>query len=239
LQPFEGALHQLDGRYDFHHTNTVNNEIIAVLGGTGKEGSGLAMRLALAGYTVLVGSREKEKAERKAAEYSEKTGKHLAGETNAEAVKKADIAILTVPSPSHKDMLMRLKDALQQGNKIFVDTTIFLDTQNFPKLKLPEEGSAALQAQKILGGHFPIVCAFQNISSEALSELEKKIEADKQLFSNDAGAKQLRGQPAERALLSACATLEALTSMLLTMCRIYKVKDAGIKITGIRAQGAE
>lgn len=219
----------------------MKNEIIAVLGGTGKEGSGIAMRLAMAGYTVIVGSREKEKAERKALEYSEKTGKAVKGAANAEAVRQAGIVILTVPSLSHKDMITQLKGELLTGGKIFVDTTIFIDTQNFPKLKLPEEGSAALQAQKILGGNFPIVCAFQNISSVALSELEKKIEADILVCANDADAKQkimdiivsLNMHPVDCGDLSACATLEALTSMLLTMCRIYKVKDAGIKITGM------
>lgn len=220
-------------------------ETIAVVGGTGKEGSGIVMRLARAGFPVIVGSREKEKAEAKAHEFSEKAGVKISGATNAEAVKQAQIVILTVPSTSHKDMLTQLKSELLEGEKIFVDTTIFLDHQNFPKLKLPEEGSAALQAQKILGEIFPIVCAFQNISSVALSHLDKKIEADILVCSNDAQAKQkimdmisaLDMHAVDCGDLSQCATLEALTSMLLTMCRIYKVKDAGIKITGIRGQG--
>ncbi len=165
----------------------------------------------------------------------------ITGTTNAETVKKADIVILTVPSSSHKDMITQLKSELLTGEKIFVDTTIFLDHQNFPKLKLPEEGSAALQTQAILGENFPIVCAFQNISYVALSHLEKKIEADILVCSNDAQAKQkimdmifaLNMHAVDCGDLSQCATLEALTSMLLTMCRTYKVKDMGIKITGI------
>lgn len=219
----------------------MSKEIVAVVGGTGKEGSGLVMRLARAGNRVIVGSREKEKAERKAREFSEKSGADIIGTTNAEAVKQARIVILTVPSLSHKDMLAQLKNELLEGEKIFVDTTIFLDHENFPKLKLPGEGSAALQTQAILGKNFPIVCAFQNISSVSLNHLDKEIHADVLVCGNNADAKKkimdiisaMKMHPLDCGDLSACATLEALTSMLLTMCRIYKVKDAGIKITGI------
>lgn len=217
---------------------------VAVVGGTGKEGSGISMRLAKAGYTVIVGSREKEKAERKAREYSEKTGKNVAGMENAAAVREARIVILTVPSTSHKSMLVQLKEELLTGEKIFVDTTIFLDHENFPKLKLPEEGSAALQTQKILGGDFPVVCAFQNISSVSLNHLDKTIGSDVLVCANNAEAKKkimdmistLHMRPVDCGDLSQCATIEALTSLLLTVCRIHKVKDAGIKITGIEGR---
>lgn len=122
---------------------TSEKPVIAVLGGTGNEGPGLALRWAHAGYKIIIGSRKHEKAEATAAELNEKLGiDSITGMANADAARTADINVLTVVASAHQYALEGLKDALQE--KILVDATARL---SFPDLKPPAPPSAAEIAQ--------------------------------------------------------------------------------------------
>jgi predicted dinucleotide-binding enzyme len=143
-------------------------ETIAVIGGTGKEGKGLAYCWARAGYRVLIGSRLAEKALAAAAELQEMLGKEgqVAGMINSEAAEAASILVVTVPFSVHKEMLETIKPYV--GGKLVVDVTVPLVPPKVTRVQLPPAGSAAQEAQQILGEGIEIVSAFQNISYEHL-----------------------------------------------------------------------
>ncbi|MFM8423600.1 MAG: NADPH-dependent F420 reductase, partial [Chloroflexota bacterium] len=116
---------------------------VAVLGGTGKEGKGLAYRWARAGYHVLIGSRSEEKAVAAAKEVTEMLGDGVSvvGRNNLEAAKEANIVVLTVPYAAHRETLESIKDALQ--GKILVDVTVPLVPPKVSTVQMPSAGSAA------------------------------------------------------------------------------------------------
>lgn len=214
---------------------------IAVLGGTGKEGKGLAYRWAKAGYKVIIGSRTLEKAEAAVAELAEILGDEAAieGLDNLSAAQKADIAVLTVPYAAHKDTLLTVKDALQ--GKILVDVTVPLMPPKVTKVQMPPAGSAAQESVEILGEGVQVVDAFQNISHEHLmaegdppcdvlvtgtskaarEEVLKLIEA--------AGLTGWDAGPIENSVV-----VEGLTSVLIYINKQYGTNHAGIKITGVK-----
>lgn len=141
--------------------------IIALLGGTGKEGKGLAYRWAKAGYRVIIGSRTQDKALRTARDLNRMLAKELVdGQKNLIAAERADIIVLAVPYSAHKSTLEEVKDAAQ--GKIFVDVTVPLVPPKVTKVQMPKAGSAAQEAQEILGDDVSVVAAFQNISHEHL-----------------------------------------------------------------------
>jgi NADPH-dependent F420 reductase len=212
---------------------------IAVLGGTGKEGSGLALRWASAGYDVTLGSREVEKAQRAAAELNATLGKEVVrGMTNREAAAQADVIVMTVPYAAHAATIESVKDIAQ--GKVFVDVTVPLDPQNVRRVKLPAAGSASVEAQQLLGEGVKVVAAFQNISAEHLS-LDHEIECDVLVCGNDKDAKKLVIELAQAARITAwdagpienAVVVEGLTSVLINLNIKHKVKASGIRITGI------
>jgi 8-hydroxy-5-deazaflavin:NADPH oxidoreductase len=213
---------------------------IAVLGGTGKEGSGLAMRWALKGYHVIVGSRDAERASAKAAEFNTGLGgDYLTGMSNLEAAQKADVVILSVPYTAHKVTLESVKEAVQ--GKIVVDLTVPLQPPKVRTVHLPEGKSAALEAQALLGDAVRVVAAFQNVSAEHLGDPQHVVDCDVLICGNDAEAKSvvqklvestgMRGVDA--GLLPNAIAVEALTPVLLYINKAYSVKGSGIRITGI------
>ncbi len=138
---------------------------IAIIGGTGKEGMGLGLRWASAGYEILIGSRQVEKAKLAAEEINQRLNtKTVIGMENSEAIKKADICVLTVIQSAHLQILESLQDALQ--GKILVDATARVD---FREPHPPDPPSAAEQAQEVLGPNVRIVAAFQNVPAKVLS----------------------------------------------------------------------
>ncbi|HSO11652.1 MAG TPA: NADPH-dependent F420 reductase, partial [Anaerolineales bacterium] len=141
---------------------------IAVLGGTGKEGKGLAYRWAKAGYKVLIGSRTPEKAVTAASEIMERLegSSSLVGLSNHEAAQLADIVVLTVPYAAHRKTLESVKDAVK--GKLFIDVTVPLVPPKVSKVQMPPAGSAAQEAKEILGEGVQVASAFQNISHEHL-----------------------------------------------------------------------
>lgn len=210
---------------------------IAVLGGTGNEGPGLALRWANAGFKVIIGSRQKEKAEATATELNQTLGLDtIVGLQNSEAAQAADISILTVVASAHRPALESLKDALQ--GKILVDATARL---SFPSLKPPSPPSAAEIAQEILGPGVRVVAAFQNVPAHVLRELNKPVPSDVLVCTDDLDAAQQIIRLAQSGGMGAyyagklanSITVEGLTSLLIVMNKHYKIKSASIGITGI------
>lgn len=124
---------------------------IGIIGGTGKEGKGLAFRWLKAGYSVLIGSRQVEKAITAAEELCTLAGQNLnvLGVTNADAATKADLVVLTVPYSAHRQTLEGLKEFL--AGKILIDVTVPLVPPKVSKVQMPPAGSAAQEAHEILG----------------------------------------------------------------------------------------
>jgi len=214
--------------------------IIAVLGGTGKEGSGLAMRWGLKGYDVIVGSRDAERAAARAVEMNtELGGDYLRGAGNAEAAAEAHIVVLSVPYSAHKSTLESVKEHL--AGKVLVDLTVPLNPPKVRTVHLPEGKSAALEAQDYLGADVRVVAAFQNVSAEQLRDPDHVVDCDVLICGNDAVAKAdvmklvdatgMRGVDA--GLLANAIAVEALTPVLLYINKTYGIKESGIRITGI------
>ena len=212
---------------------------VAVLGGTGREGKGLAYRWAKAGYKVLIGSRMSEKAVTAASEILELLdgSGSVVGMSNQEAAPQADIVVLTVPYAAHRDTLESVKDALQ--GKLLVDVTVPLVPPKVRKVQMPPAGSAAQEAQEILGEGVEIVSAFQNIPHELLLG-DEEIECDVLVTGTSKDARQEGLKLVEAAGLTGwdagpienSVVAEALASVLININKIYGSTHAGIKITG-------
>ena len=212
---------------------------IAVLGGTGKEGSGLALRWAAAGFDVTLGSRELEKAQRAAAELNASLGQDVVrGMTNRDAAAQAKVVVMTVPYAAHAATLEAVKDVVQ--GKVFVDVTVPLDPANVRRVKMPPAGSASAEAQQLLGEGVKVVAAFQNIGAEHVQSLDH-IECDVLVCGNDKDAKKQVVELAQAARMTAwdagpienAMVVEGLTSVLINLNIKHKVKASGIRITGI------
>lgn len=207
--------------------------VIAVIGGTGAEGSGLALRWARAGYRVLVGSRSAERAAEVAGEFGAE------GMDNQSAVAACDIAVLTVPYNAQRATLTELRDALQ--GKILVDVTVPLVPPKVMRVQLPDEGCAALVAQEVLGDGVRVVSAFQNVSAGHLKDPGHIIDCDVLITGDDPAARAEIVQLAEAAGLNGieagpldnAVAAEAMTSLLIWINRKYKSPGAGIRITAL------
>jgi hypothetical protein len=213
---------------------------IAIVGGTGHEGSGLALRWAKAGHQVLIGSRDPLKAEAAAAALNERLGQPVVrGADNATAAGAAEIIVLTVPYTAHAASLSVVRAAVQ--GKILVDVTVPLVPPKVSRVQLPPGGSASLEAQALLGPEVKVVTAFQNISAEHLQDPDHVIDCDVLVCGDDKDAKQTVIGLAQDAGMAAwdagpltnSVVPEGLTSVLIGLNIRYKVKASGIKITGI------
>lgn len=214
---------------------------IAVLGGTGKEGSGLVLRWAQSGYRVLIGSRAAERAEAKATELNETLGDDvIVGMSNVDAATEADLVVLSVPYSAHKPILESVKDAVQ--GKILVDVTVPMNPPAIRTVHVPEGHAASLEAQAYLGDGVRVVSAFQNVSAVHLKDLQHTVNSDVLMCGDDDEAKTEVAQlieaiPGMRAVdagpLANSVAAEALTPVLLYINKHYKVVGAGIRITGL------
>lgn len=217
-----------------------DQQTIAILGGTGKEGSGLAMRWALNGYKIIIGSRDAERAAAYARDLSAKIGtSSLVGMGNPEAAKQADIVILSVPYTAHHATLESVKEQL--AGKILVDITVPLQPPKVRTVHLPEGKAASLEAQALLGESVKVVAAFQNVSAENLVDPKHVVDCDVLVCGNDAEAKAVVIKLVEATgmkgidagLLPNAIAIESLTPVLLWINKAYGVKHSGIRITGI------
>jgi NADPH-dependent F420 reductase len=213
---------------------------IAVLGGTGKEGSALAIRWALNGYKVIIGSRNQEKAEKTASELNnELGGDYVTGLDNAAAAAQAEIVVLSVPYEAHRPTLDAVIEQIQ--GKILVDVTVPLKPPNVSIVNVPEGLSAAQETQALIGVNVRVVSAFQNVSYIKLRDPSANVTCDVLVTGDDAAAKievislveaaGMRGIDAGP--LANAIVAEALTSVLVYINKQYKIKHAGILISGI------
>ena len=218
-------------------------KILAILGGTGKEGAGLAMRWALTGYQVVIGSREESKAKTRAAEMNaELGGDYLKGMANAPAAAAADIVILSVPYSAHQPTLRSVREHCR--GKTLVDLTVPLRPPEIMAVNLPAGAAAALEAQQILGPDVTVVAAFQNVSAVKLRQLDRAVDCDVLVCADSEAAKaevsDLVAAAGMRAIdagpLKNAVAAESLTPILLHINRVYKVKGAGIRITGLERE---
>jgi len=208
---------------------------IAILGGTGALGLGLASRWIRSGHEVLIGSRTIESAKSACGKLNINEDQ---GMLNVDAAKQAEIACLTVPFSFQLDILSEVKDAL--SGKILIDGTVPLVPPKVMRVQLPEEGCAAIRAQTFLGDSVQVISAFQNISAELL-QTDAEIDCDvlvcgdkrdsrEQVIAlvNDAGLTGWHAGP-----LCNSAAAEALTSVLIAINKNHTIKHSGIKITGV------
>jgi NADPH-dependent F420 reductase len=213
---------------------------IAILGGTGKEGKGLAFRWALAGHDVVIGSRQLEKAQAAVEDVKMllPQGVGIQAALNEIAAQSQEIIVLTVPYAVHQTMIEAIKPYI--SGKIFIDVTVPLVPPKVTRVQIPAAGSAAMEAVTILGDTVRVVSAFQNISYERLlNNLEIDCDVlvtgtDKETrdivigLVQDAGMKGWDAGPIENSIVA-----EGLTSILIHLNKKYGVEASGIRITGI------
>lgn len=222
---------------------TENLPVLAILGGTGDLGTGLARRWAQAGYRVIIGSRTVEKDEAAIADLREVMAERGIGDVAVEAMENlaaaeaASIVTLTVPFSHQASTLEYVKPALQ--GKILIDVTVPLVPPKVARVQLPEQGSAGQIAQEILGEEVAVVSAFQNVAAHHLQE-GKGLDCDVLVCGNKKDARaevitlvEAAGMKGYHAgMIYNAAAAEALTSVLITINKQYKC-HAGIKISGL------
>ena len=217
--------------------------VLAILGGTGDLGTGLARRWAQVGYDVIIGSRTQDKAEVAVADLREVMAERGIAEIsvrameNLAAAEAADIVTLTVPFSHQANTLELVKEALQ--GKILVDVTVPLVPPKVARVQLPPQGSAGQIAQELLGEEVYVVSAFQNVAAAHLQE-GRGLECDVLVTGNKKVAREAVIKLIEAAgmrgfhagMINNAAAAEALTSVLITINKQYGC-HAGIKISGL------
>jgi NADPH-dependent F420 reductase len=219
-------------------TTTIHT--IAIAGGTGKEGKGLAYRWAKAGYRMIIGSRVLDKALSAADDLNHlfKGELKVEGMVNQDAARLADLVVITVPFAAHIPTLEGLKEELK--GKILIDVSVPLVPPKVTKVQMPPAGSAALEARQVLGEEVRIVSAFQNISYEHLLN-DEEITCDVLITGTDKEARGIVVKLVEEAgmvgwdagPLENSVVQEGLTSILIGINKQFGVQSAGIKITGV------
>ncbi len=213
---------------------------IAILGGTGKEGSGLGFRWAAAGHEVIIGSRTAAKGERAAEELRVLLPRgEIRGTDNVTAANEAEVVVLSVPYEAQAATLTDVR-AVVQG-KLLVTVVAPLGQPKARVWRLPSGMSAAEEAQQQLGGGVAVVAAFQNISATHLRDLDAQLDCDVLICGEKATHKDtvaklcrdagMRGVNA--GALANSLVAEGLTAVLLGINSRHKISGAGIRITGL------
>ncbi len=219
--------------------NDARKPVIAILGGTGDLGSGLAAAWSKAGYNVVVGSRSREKA----VAFAESCGGGVSGDDNAGAARQAGVVVLAVPYANHAPLLQEIGAEL--SGKIVVTAVVPLVPPKVSTVQLPPDGSAALEARRILGDCVRLVSAFHNVGAAKL-RAGGKAECDVLVFSDDREARDLvigladivASRGVSGGALANSVAAEAMTSILIGINRQYQVSGAGISISGLPAREA-
>ena len=212
---------------------------IAVIGGTGALGGGLAKCWAAKGYAIVIGSRSAEKAQAAARALADSgVAGSARGLNNASAAAVGDIVVITVPYAAHQAALAEIRESV--AGKIVVDATVPLNPPKVARAQLPSQGSAAQAAQEFLGEGVAVVSAFHNVAAHKLAK-DMEIDCDVLVCGDKAatreavialvealGLRGLHGGP-----LANSAAAEALTSVLIGINSRYNVDGAGIRITGL------
>jgi len=232
-------------REDLNGEKIIMTRKIAILGGTGAEGSGLAFRMAKAGEHVLIGSREAGRAQETARLLRERIGGNaqIEGMDNPAATAACDIAILTVPFSGVVALLKQLKNVWKPGT-IAIDTTVPLAATvggAATRVLGVWQGSAAEQTKELLPAGVSLAAAFQNLGADVLAG-DAPVDCDVLVCSDDEKAKQVAFElvgkiPGARALnggkLENARIVESLTALLIGLNMRYKVHGAGIRFTGL------
>jgi 8-hydroxy-5-deazaflavin:NADPH oxidoreductase len=211
---------------------------VGILGGTGDLGSGLARLLAAAGYPVIIGSRDKSKAEQAAQLLASQLQASVRGDDNRGATRQADIVLLCVPYSNHDAILQEIKPDI--GGKILVDAVVPLVPPKVSVVQIPAGGSPAIVAQRMLGEGVRVAAAFHNVGAKKLHSGEKA-DCDVLVFANDIEVRQkvialanvVATRGVDGGVLANTVAAEALTSVLIAINRRYKIPGAGIRITGL------
>lgn len=221
---------------------------IGIVGGTGKEGRGLALRWARAGHEVRLGSRDAGRARSLALELARtlpagatQVTPPISGGDNVWAVRDADVVVLSVPYGAHAVTLRELAPAL--AGKLLIDITVPLSPPRVREVHLPAGQSAALEAQALLGPDVRVVAALHHASSGHLADLEHPVDCDVLACSDDVEARStavaLLGDLGMRALdagpLRNAIALESMTPVLLYLNQRYRTRGCGLRITGLPA----
>jgi len=213
-------------------------ETIAILGGTGDLGTGLAIRWSKAGHNIIIGSRTLEKAQKAVADLARISPDTPAqAMENGDAAAAGDIVVLTVPAEHQLSTLDSVRAGLT--GKILIDVTVPLVPPKVGTVQLPPEGSAGKRAQDLLGDDVMVVTAFQNIAAHLLQE-EVDIECDVLVAGNKKAARDKVIELTEEAGMNGfhagpienSAAAEALTSILIQINRRHNISHSGIKIVG-------
>ncbi len=210
---------------------------IGIIGGTGKLGSALAGRWLQAGLNVSIGSRSAEKADAVARDLSSRFNCEVKSGSNSHIARQCELLVIAVPFSAQQATILEIKEF--STGKIVVDTTVPLLPPKVMRVQLPEEGSAAIRTQKMLGDKAKVVSAFHNVAAHRLAR-DEAIRCDVMVFGDDMASRQtivelanqagLRGIHAGPLVNSAAA--EALTSILIFINKHYAVDGAGIEFTG-------
>lgn len=195
----------------------LDNETIAVIGGTGKLGAALAGRWRAAGLNVLIGSRS--------------------GMSYAEAAAAASVIVCCVPFGSQAETLAAI--APHTAGKVVLETAVPLSPPKVMRAQLPPEGSAAQRAASLLGEAARVISGFHNVAAHKLAEAGE-VDCDCLVFGDDKAARAVGVALAEAAglrglhggALANSAATEALTSVLIFLNRTYGADGAGVRITG-------
>ncbi|MGH2636301.1 MAG: NADPH-dependent F420 reductase [Actinomycetota bacterium] len=224
---------------------------VAIIGGTGEEGFGLALRLGKAGHHVVIGSRSEEKGAARAADATGilGAGANVSGTTNELAAERCEVIFVTVPFAGQADIYRAIKGHVRPGTLV-CDATSPLATAVGGRawhVVRPWHGSAAEQAAAILDPGVRMIAGFHTISAEALQALDAPMDSDVLVCGDDPAAKAAVGGLIEQipdlrwvdcGLLSQARIAEPLTALLISINRTYKVHDSGFRITGRQRWGA-
>ena len=223
---------------------------LAVIGGTGAEGFGLALRMGAAGHHVTIGSRDAARGAEAGVRAVELLGPDatVQGTGNAEAAAGADVVLVTVPFAGQAEIYGSIKDAVRPG-AVVMDATSPLATAVGGRpwhVLRAWEGSAAEQARAILGDGPRVVAGFHTIAAKELKALDRSIDSDVLICGDDADAKAVVGGLIEQIPglrwvdcgdLSMARITETLTALLIGVNRRYKVPDSGFRIVGRESWG--
>lgn len=216
------------------------NPSLAIIGGTGKEGSAVAARFAKAGVRTLIGSRDAMKAQAMATKINEEFKiKNVEGYTNKEATAKADIVLLAIPYDGMKPILEDIKPAA--AGKVIINIASSLDAEKKSRARINPNGSIAMEIQNFFGEASKVVDAFQNISPEQLEKFDTKIETDVLVVGADretrdmviALIKKIGIDAFDAGMIQNAVIVETMTAALIAINIRYKIKGAGIRLIGV------
>ncbi|MCB9561250.1 MAG: NADPH-dependent F420 reductase [Kofleriaceae bacterium] len=216
---------------------------IGILGGTGKEGRGLAMRWARAGHHVVIGSRDPERATIAAAELAARAGAGGLHGGALAAATDAEVVVVSVPYPAQAATLEPLRAAL--AGRIVLDLVVPLVPPKVARVHLPPGGAAALEAQALLGADARVVAALHHVSSTVLDDLDHPLGEDVLVAGDDADAKaavialvaDLGGRGLDAGPLANAVALEAMTPVLIHLNKRYRRAGLGLRIAGLDGGG--